>query len=193
MYGDKEIGSGKSCPAIIDTGSSTLGVPSKVHAKLKDEWRENLAPAKLDCISNDDFCQMKASCAELEKKIKPLGFQLSGKIFEVPPSAYLHQTGEVCQFGIYKNEIGGDGNEASSMYIIGEPLLKNLYIVYDFEKQEIKMGVSKAASDKIYIYEPGARDEGIKLMQQMNGEAEAAVSVEDAAAEAYKSLATDAD
>lgn len=74
------------------------------------------------------------------------------------------------------------------MYIIGEPLLKNLYIVYDFEKEQIKMGVSKAANDKIYIYEPGARDEGIKLMQQVNGEAEAAVSIEDAAAEAYKSL-----
>jgi hypothetical protein len=44
------------------------------------------------------------------------------------------------------------------MIIIGEPLLKSLYLVYDFENQQILAGLNKVASkDKILIYEPGQR------------------------------------
>ena len=43
-----------SFPAIIDTGSSTLGVPPKLFESLKANWMK--AYEKLDCQSNDDFC-----------------------------------------------------------------------------------------------------------------------------------------
>ncbi len=43
------------------------------------------------------------------------------------------------------------------MFIIGEPLLKNLYIVYDYENSEIKMGVNTNATDQVLIYNPGNR------------------------------------
>ena len=43
------------------------------------------------------------------------------------------------------------------MFIIGEPLLAHLYIVYDFENEEIKLGVNKASTGNVMIYEPGKR------------------------------------
>lgn len=40
LYGDKNLNKkgDKSFPAIIDTGSSTLGVPGSLFEKLKKEW-----------------------------------------------------------------------------------------------------------------------------------------------------------
>ena len=54
-YGDQslKVATDPSFPAIVDTGSSTLGVPPKMFDALKTEW---LKAAQLDCDSNDDFC-----------------------------------------------------------------------------------------------------------------------------------------
>jgi len=46
--------------------------------------------AKLDCHTDDDFCQVADKCDVVASKVKPIGFQLSGTVFEVPPSVYLH-------------------------------------------------------------------------------------------------------
>ena len=59
-----------------------------------------------------------------------------------------------CQFGIYKNDLGGNSVD---LFIIGEPLLKNLYTVYDFEQDEIKLGVNIDATSNVLIYKPGER------------------------------------
>ena len=45
-----------------------------------------------------------------------------------------------------------------NMFIIGEPLLKNLYIVYDLENEEIKLGVNKSAANSgVIIYKVGEK------------------------------------
>jgi len=69
LYGDKELNGilEKSFPAIIDTGSSTLGVPAKLYDELKKKWEKDVG--KIDCASNDDFCEVKGSCDGLVKKL----------------------------------------------------------------------------------------------------------------------------
>jgi len=79
---------------------------------------------------------------------------MSGRVFEVPPELYMFQADGRCQFGIFKNDLGGD---SINLFIIGEPLLKNLYMVYDFEAGEIGMGVNIASTSKVLIYPPGER------------------------------------
>jgi hypothetical protein len=79
---------------------------------------------------------------------------MSGRVFEVPPELYLFQADGKCQFGIYKNVLQGNSVD---LFIIGEPLLKNLYTVYDFEQDEIKLGVNIDSTSNVLIYRPGQR------------------------------------
>jgi hypothetical protein len=60
----------------------------------------------------------------------------------------MNQADGYCQFGFYRNELGGD---AKNLLIIGEPLLKHLYIVYDFENDEIKLGVNVESANEIKL------------------------------------------
>ena len=56
LYGGEQLQQGgQSFPAIIDTGSSTLGVPAALFDALKTEVQKEV---QLDCQSNDDFCQV---------------------------------------------------------------------------------------------------------------------------------------
>lgn len=64
LYGDQYVNgiNEKSFPAIIDTGSSTLGVPAKIFDGLKAEWEKDLKDKKIDCKTDENFCQVKESC-----------------------------------------------------------------------------------------------------------------------------------
>lgn len=51
----------------------------------------------LDCTSDANFCETKtASCDDIEKKLKPVAFLISGAqssgdtVFEINPSEYLN-------------------------------------------------------------------------------------------------------
>ena len=71
LYGEKELKDLKdlqSFPAIIDTGSSTIGLTGQLFDSLINEWQASLNTT-LDCSTNDDFCQLKQSCDDIEKKI----------------------------------------------------------------------------------------------------------------------------
>ena len=48
----------QSSPAIIDTGSSALGVPEHIFKNLHLEWKSDLQNKniKLDCMTNENFC-----------------------------------------------------------------------------------------------------------------------------------------
>lgn len=39
--------------------------------------------------------------------------------------------------------------DSQKLFIIGEPLLQHLYMVYDFENEEIKMGVNLKSKDQV--------------------------------------------
>ena len=88
FYGDKEGPSLGKYPAIVDTGSSNLGVPSKAFSFLKDSWSKGVKD--LDCVIDDNFCQSMHSCAEVAKNVSTIGIQMGGQVFEMKPDMYLH-------------------------------------------------------------------------------------------------------
>jgi hypothetical protein len=77
-YGETDLKDvlAESAPAIIDTGSSTLGVPGDMYDTLTQKWKDDIAHggASLDCHTGDDFCQVAGSCESLASKVKPIGF-----------------------------------------------------------------------------------------------------------------------
>ena len=78
FYGDADLKDilSESAPAIIDTGSSTLGVPGTMHKALTEKWKDDIKKSKLklDCSTNDDFCQVAEKCDSLATQLKPIGF-----------------------------------------------------------------------------------------------------------------------
>jgi hypothetical protein len=94
-------------------------------------------------------------CEKVKDKIQPLGFQISGQVFELKPQDYLHQAeGDKCQFAIHQNELKGS---TSGLYLIGDILLRHLYQVYDFEQETISLGVNSHSDGKVLMYEAGKR------------------------------------
>lgn len=67
-YGDQDFPlKEKNFPAIIDTGSSTIGVPDKAFTFIKENWKK--AVPDLDCVIDDNFCESKAQCDQVAKNI----------------------------------------------------------------------------------------------------------------------------
>jgi len=121
-YAGEEVqtpGQEKKFPAIIDTGSSAIGVPEKIFGQLKEKWH-NTVP-KLNCIDDDNFCQVMTPCSQIEKDLRPVQLQISGQTFEIPPKEYLHQAeGDKCQFAIHENQMKGS---SGNLFVIGDTLL----------------------------------------------------------------------
>lgn len=70
-------------PAIIDTGSSNFGVPDATFQKLRDKWEKDLGSKGLDCVNDDNFCQVMTPCNEIAPKLKPVGIQIADVTFEM--------------------------------------------------------------------------------------------------------------
>jgi hypothetical protein len=59
LYGESMLGPDSSFPAIVDTGSSTLGVPSQLFDALKEQWKNDVGKnSTIDCKTDDNFCQV---------------------------------------------------------------------------------------------------------------------------------------
>lgn len=142
-------------PAIIDTGSSNFGVPDATFQKLRDKWEKDLGSKGLDCVNDDNFCQVMTPCNEIAPKLKPVGIQIADVTFEMQPELYLHQAeGTRCQFAIHSNQMKGS---SGNLYLIGDTLLRHLYQVYDFENETISLGINTHSEGKVKMYEPGKK------------------------------------
>jgi hypothetical protein len=86
--------------AIIDTGTSQIALPSIPFKKLMKNWTKLTKDIK--CGEIDVFCHANMSCDKLQKKLEPIGFQLSDYIFWIPPSEYLFPAGDdKCVFKVH--------------------------------------------------------------------------------------------
>ena len=81
-------GGEKSYTAIIDTGSSNIGIPDEMFKSLKEKWQKDVHD--LDCVTDDNFCQVMTPCTDIAKKLKPVSFSIGGQTFEMGPGLYLH-------------------------------------------------------------------------------------------------------
>jgi len=71
---------------------------------LRGKWEKDLGRQGLDCVNDDNFCQVMLPCKEVAPKLKPIGIQIADTVFEMTPEQYLHQAeGTRCQFAIHQN------------------------------------------------------------------------------------------
>jgi hypothetical protein len=70
--------------------------------QLRDGWDKDIGGQNLDCVNDDNFCQVMQPCSSIAPKLKPVSIQLSDYTFEMKPELYLHQAeGNRCQFAIH--------------------------------------------------------------------------------------------
>ena len=147
----QQPGQDSSYPAIIDTGSSQLSIPPDVFEKIRQEWATSLP--ELDCKSDKTFCNIQSPCEDVAKKVKPVGFQMSDYIFEITPEQYLYKSDEgKCYFVIHKCRLPGKNK---NLYLIGDAFLRHFYSVYDFDKDQISLGINMHSKGKVSMYKPG--------------------------------------
>lgn len=132
-----------SYPAIIDTGSSQIAIPPAVFEQLKSEWAK--AEPRLNCHGHDVFCYVDTSCAELNGKLKPVAFRLENTMFEIPPEEYLFVSSpEKCFIKLHKCNLPP---EQQNIFLMGDLLLKHFYSSYDFDKDQIGLGLNTHSKD----------------------------------------------
>lgn len=164
MYGNElaqKPGGEASYTAIIDTGSSNIAISDDMFKSLKEKWQKDLP--SVDCVTDDNFCQVLTPCSDVAGKLKPISFGIGGQTFEMSPELYLHQAeGKRCQFAIHSNQLKGS---TGNLVLIGDTLLRHLYQVYDFEHETISLGINKHSEGKILMFDDGKRPEDAPKIQ----------------------------
>lgn len=137
-------------PAIIDTGSSQLSIPPNIFENLRKEWKKQAAD--LEC--GQTFCHSGKQCSELQDILHPVAFQLSDYVFEMSARQYLFQDTDKnrCYMLIHKCTLPGQN---AYLFLIGDVFLRNFYSVYDFEKDQVGLGINIHSKGKVHMYKPG--------------------------------------
>jgi len=132
--------SGK-CVGIVDSGTSLLGVPSKimkdVHWKLARKVPDD--PAELDCrnVGGPEVV------IELEGG---LVISMGAEDYSRPTAMRVESktgTQVVCRASLLPVDMGTDEGANPNTWILGEPVLRKYYTAFDWNKQEIGFALAK--------------------------------------------------
>lgn len=80
---------------------------------------------------------------------------MSDYVFEITPEQYLYKSDEgKCYFVIHKCRLPGKNK---NLFLIGDAFLRHFYSVYDFDKDQISLGINIHSKGKVAMYKPGER------------------------------------
>ena len=80
---------------------------------------------------------------------------MSDYVFEINPEQYLYKSDEgKCYFVIHKCRLPGKNK---NLFLIGDAFLRHFYSVYDFDRDQVSLGINVHSKDKVSMYKPGER------------------------------------
>ncbi|NXV00499.1 PEPA protein, partial [Cettia cetti] len=111
------------CQAIVDTGTTLLAVPIRAFRTLM---------RRLGASSSGEI-----SC-EAVSNLPNLVFHIHGKVFPVPPRAYVLRSNGYCTLGLQ----GMDApTEEGELWILGDVFIREYYVIFD--RANNKVGLSR--------------------------------------------------
>jgi hypothetical protein len=121
----------QGCVALIDTGSSFIGIPKN----LFDNFVQRITASRSDCqIKNSE---LECSSSSLQG-LPDLSFKFNGVYFTLKPADYM-----------ISNHVGVMSIDVhDNLFIIGDTFIKTYYTVFDQENR--KVGFAKA-KDSVFI------------------------------------------
>ena len=80
---------------------------------------------------------------------------MSDYVFEINPAQYLYKANDnKCFFVIHKCRLPGKNKD---LFLIGDAFLRHFYSVYDFDQDQISLGVNVHSKGQVSMYKPGDR------------------------------------
>ena len=80
---------------------------------------------------------------------------MSDYVFELNPDQYLYRANDhKCFFVLHQCKLPGKNK---NLFLIGDAFLRHFYSVYDFDNDEISLGVNVHSKGKAQMYKPGDR------------------------------------
>lgn len=80
---------------------------------------------------------------------------MSDYVFEINPDQYLYKANEnKCFFVIHKCRLPGKNKD---LFLVGDAFLRHFYSVYDFDQDQISLGINTHSANKVSMYKPGER------------------------------------
>lgn len=76
------------------------------------------------------------------------------------PTEFLFQAPDMCQFAIAENKLDKFNNKN---FIFGQLFLKHFYTVYNYENEQISLGVNVNSKDVVKMMSPGADDALVQM------------------------------
>lgn len=84
---------------------------------------------------------------------------MSDYVFEINPEQYLYKSDEgKCYFVIHKCRLPGKNK---NLFLIGDAFLRHFYSVYDFDRDQVSLGINIHSKDKVSMYKPGDRPQDL--------------------------------
>ena len=135
--------------ALIDSGNVSIQLPQYVwenvlismqHESMNDNYRVSVAdaPSGLKEIRIENY-----NCKDILHKLKPIYFKLESTEIKIYPKGYTYQIDPnqgYCQVGL--QGIPGESNE----YRLGTIFLRNFYTSFDYDKDQIAIGINRGSS-----------------------------------------------
>ncbi|XP_028359014.1 chymosin-like [Phyllostomus discolor] len=112
------------CQAILDTGTSMLVGPSSDILNIQ----------KAIGATENQFGMFDINCGSLSS-MPTVVFEINGRKYPLPPSAYTSQDEGVCSSGF-------EGDDSSEQWILGDVFIREYYSVFD--RANNRVGLAKA-------------------------------------------------
>ena len=80
---------------------------------------------------------------------------LSGSVFTLQPEQYLFQAESKCYFVLAECKLSGKNKD---IYIMGDAFLKHYYSAFDFDKNEVLLGINKHSEGRVSLEAPKSAD-----------------------------------
>jgi hypothetical protein len=88
---------------------------------------------------------------------------MSDYVFEINPAQYLYKANEnKCYFVIHKCRLPGKNKD---LFLIGDAFLRHFYSVYDFDSDQISLGINVHSRGQVSMFKPGERPADLKATQ----------------------------
>ena len=158
--------------AVIDSGTTLMILPqmifdniiNEIASKMKDDHEVNMICTRTPESNEIEVCYFNNTmCQQIHHKLDPIKFVFDKSVFELKSPGFLkddtnhvEESDKDVPACVIDMRSGKDKDHPDDRrFLMGNTFLKNYYSVYDYDWQEVKLGVNIHSSDiaKAYHYD----------------------------------------